>query len=249
MGRDRVQKILARAGIASRRGAEDLIRQGRVTVNGRPIQVGDKADAATDSVKVDGKRVRTPTTHLYLLLNKPKGYLTTRDDPQGRPTVFDLVPRSLRRRLFPVGRLDYDSEGLLLLTDDGELAQRLSHPRHGCAKTYAVKVKGEPDAATLGRLRHGIVLDGKRTLPARIDPLKVGGRRAASHNTWWKVVLREGRTRQIREMFHRAGHPVQRLRRTAIGPLSDARLASGSSRALETAEVERLASGVAGGRG
>ena len=242
MSRERLQKILSRAGVASRRGAEDLIRAGRVTVNGKRAGLGDKADPVADSVKVDGKRVRLPTVHRYLLLNKPRGYLTTRSDPQGRPTVYDLLPGAFARTVFPVGRLDFDSEGLLLLTDDGDLAQRVSHPSHGGSKTYAVKVRGVPDAAEIEILRRGIKLGGRLTRPARIEPMQVTGSRRASNNSWWRVVLQEGRTRQIREMFFRIDHPVQRLRRIAIGALTDDRLRLGRFRELEAGELALLTS-------
>ena len=249
MSHDRLQKVLSRAGVASRRGAEELIRQGRVTVNGQRAGLGDKADPAIDSVKVDGKRVRRPTGHRYLLLNKPRGFLTTRSDPQGRPTVYDLVPEALARTLFPVGRLDYDSEGLLLLTDDGELAQRVAHPSHGCSKTYAVKVRGFPERAEVDKLRRGVKLEGSLTRPAKIERMQMGGSRRATNNSWWRVVLQEGRTRQVREMFFRIGHPVQRLRRIAIGKLVDDRLRLGQFRELERDELRLLGPATGSGAG
>ena len=242
-GEERLQKVLARAGAASRRGAEDLIREGRVTVNGQPAAIGQKVRPGADAIKVDGKLVRQPVEHRYVLLNKPPGVVTTRDDPEGRPTVLELLPPSLRRSLFPVGRLDFHTQGLLLLTSDGELSQRLTHPRHGCSKTYEVKVKGDPDPAAIERLRAGIVLEGRRTAPAKIRrqaPTAARGARRSELNTWWQVELTEGRTRQIREMFLRIGHPVQRLRRVAIGPVRDARLRLGAHRELTPAEVEAL---------
>lgn len=237
---ERLQKVLARAGVASRRGGEELIEQGRVTVNGRVARLGDKVDAAADAIKVDGRRIKLAQVARYLVLNKPRECVTTRSDPQGRATVLDLVPAGLRRGLFPVGRLDYDSEGLLLLTTDGDFAQRLTHPRHGCAKIYEVKVKGHPSEAALEKLRAGVVLRGRRTAPCEIRPLRKRHDRAAVANSWWSVRLSEGRTRQIREMFLRVGHPVQRLRRVAIGPLRAPRLALGSFRELTAAEVSRL---------
>ena len=154
MSAERLQKILARAGVASRRKAEDLIRQGRVTVNGTVASVGDKA-AGSDAIKVDGKLLSSPAAHRYLLVHKPRGYVSTRSDPQGRPTVLDLVAPRHRGSLFPVGRLDYHSEGLIILTDDGELAQHVSHPRYGCVKTYLAKVKGAPERTEIDRLRNG----------------------------------------------------------------------------------------------
>ncbi|MGH9465590.1 MAG: pseudouridine synthase [Thermoanaerobaculia bacterium] len=240
MSGERVQKLLAQAGLASRRAAEELIRAGRVTINGEVAALGDKADPATDAVKVDGRRVALAAPAAYLLLNKPRGYITTRSDPEGRPTVYELLPERWRRRVAPVGRLDVQTEGLLLLTNDGDLAQRVSHPRHGCAKLYRVKVKGHPREEDLARLRSGIVLDGRRTAPARIERAAVRGQAA---NAWLTVELHEGRTRQLREMFFRIGHPVLKLRRIAIGPLSDRRLAVGKFRELSAREVEALRSG------
>jgi len=238
---ERLQKILARAGIAARRKAEELIREGRVTVNGKVATIGEKADPSTDAIKLDGKRVQTAGHHLYLLLNKPKGVLTAVSDPEQRPTVMDLVPVPFRRALVPVGRLDFHTEGLLILTNDGELAQRISHPRFGCRKTYEVKVKGVPPEEALDRLRRGIVLDGRRTSPCRIEPLRVTATRGdEGGNAWLKVEISEGRTRQIREMFFRIGHSVQKLRRTAIGPVADPSLPVGGLRELTDRELRLL---------
>jgi 23S rRNA pseudouridine2605 synthase len=240
---ERLQKVLARSGAASRRGAEELIREGRVTVNGETATLGQKVRRSRDAIKVDGKLLREPSEHRYVLLHKPPGMVTTRDDPEGRPTVLDLLPPAMRRALFPVGRLDFHTQGLLLLTTDGELAHRLSHPSYGCTKTYEVKVKGEPDPAAIAKLRAGIVLDGRRTAPAAIRrqaPTVARGARRSEANSWWQVELREGRSRQIREMFQRVGHPVQRLRRVAIGPLRDARLRAGEHRELTAAEIAAL---------
>ena len=250
MAEERLQKILARAGVTSRRKAEDLIREGRVTVNGAVAGIGDKADPARDAVKLDGKRVHLPATHRYLLLNKPRAVMSTLSDPEGRPTVMEFVPPMFRKALVPVGRLDFLTEGLLLLTDDGEFAQTIAHPRHGCWKTYEVKVSGHPDAAALDRLRAGILLEGVRTAPCEIEPRHVKARRSPrgergrrppeSETSWWTVRLAEGRTRQIREMFQRVGHPVQKLRRVAIGPLSDSELPLGAVRELSEREVDML---------
>jgi 23S rRNA pseudouridine2605 synthase len=237
---ERLQKVLARAGVASRRKVEELIREGRVTVNGQVAGIGDKADLERDAVKVDGKRIQPPRGHRYLLLYKPREVMTTVSDPEGRPTVIDLVPPGLRKALVPVGRLDFHTEGLLLLTDDGEFAQQVAHPRHGCVKTYEVKVKGRPEERDLDRLREGVVLDGRRTSPCRIRPRPAAGRQAESENSWWLVELSEGRTRQIRDMFERIGHPVQKLRRVAIGPVSDPTLGPGDLRELTAREVEML---------
>jgi 23S rRNA pseudouridine2605 synthase len=247
MSEERLQKILARAGITSRRKAEELIREGLVTINGRVAAIGDKADPERDAIKVDGKRIQPSQGHRYLLLNKPKGYVSTVEDPEGRKTVIDLVPPALRKALVPVGRLDYNTEGLLLLTDDGEFAQRIAHPRYGSTKTYEVKVKGTPTEAQVDKLRAGIVLEGYRTHPAKITARApgrpTGPRRRGepeSDNSWWTVEISEGRTRQIREMFLRIGHPVQKLRRVAIGPLRDTRLPIGALRELTEQEVQKL---------
>jgi pseudouridine synthase len=236
-----VQKLLAAAGVASRRESEKLIRQGRVTVNGRMVELGFRADPEHDTIKVDGKRVELRKPGLYLLLNKPAGVMTTRSDPQGRKTVFDLVPPGLRRGLKAVGRLDYNTEGLLLLTDDGDFAQRIAHPRYGCVKTYEVKVRGTPDAEHLAKLRGGLVVAGRKTRPVRISALgQRRGRRALAGNSWWRVELREGRTRQVREMFFRIGFPVQRLLRVGIGGLTDPDLPRGGWREITAREKELL---------
>ncbi len=240
MAQERLQKILARAGIASRRKAEELIAGGLVTINGTVASLGDKADPAVDSVKIDGRRVPPPVPQRYLLLNKPPGYVSTVSDPERRPTVVDLVPPPLRKALVPVGRLDFQSEGLLLLTTDGEWAQRISHPRYGCAKTYEAKVKGMPEERDVERLRRGMWIDGARTLPAEVRLLRTTGRGREVGNTWWEVVLRQGRSRQIREMFFRIGHGVLKLHRVAIGPLRDASLPLGAWRELTDVEVEQL---------
>jgi len=212
-----------------------------VTINGRVAEIGDKADLARDAVKLDGKRILPkPGEHRYLLLNKPRGVMSTVADPEGRTTVLDLVPPAMRKALVPVGRLDFLTEGLILLTDDGDFAQHVAHPRYGCVKTYEAKVKGHPEEADVARLEAGIVLDGKRTSPCRITPRPAPRRAAEGANSWWIVELAEGRTRQIREMFERIGHPVQKLRRVAIGPVHDGNLAVGSLRELTDREVEQL---------
>ena len=247
MSEERLQKIMARAGLASRRKAEELIRDGLVTINGRVAEIGDKADPERDAIKVEGKRIQPIREHHYLLLNKPKDVMSTVSDPQERSTVMDFVPPALRKALVPVGRLDYHTEGLLLLTDDGEFAQRIAHPRYGSTKTYEVKVKGTPSEMMIDKLRAGITIDGKRTSPAKItarNPHKPSGSRRRgepeSDNSWWVVELTEGRTRQIREMFFRIGHPVQKLRRVAIGPLRDPHLPLGALRELTGQEVRKL---------
>jgi len=242
MSEERLQKILARAGVASRRKVEELIREARVTINGRMAEIGDKADLERDAVKLDGKRIQPKAGgHHYLLLNKPRGVMSTLKDPEGRPTVLDLVPPGLQKALVPVGRLDFLTEGLLLLTDDGDFAQHVAHPRYGCVKTYEAKVRGVPEGDAIARLEAGIVLDGKRTSPCRITARPLPRRSAeSSTSSWWYVELGEGRTRQIRDMFERIGHPVQKLRRIAIGAVEDTHLPVGSLRELTEKEVEQL---------
>jgi 23S rRNA pseudouridine2605 synthase len=234
---ERLQKILSRAGIASRRAAERLMVEGRVTVNGSTVrELGTKADAAHDDIRVDGRRIRLPERHRYLLLNKPRGYVTTRSDPQRRPTVIDLIG-GVKEYVYPVGRLDYDSEGLLLLTNDGDLAARLTHPRHGVPRVYEARVLGIPDAHDLDRLARGIVIEGRKTEPAEI---KLQPRRGDDRHATLLVTIREGRNRQVRNMCEAIGHPVAALRRVAIGPIRDARLKVGHWRELSEQEVERL---------
>jgi len=216
----RLQKILSQAGIASRRAAEKLIAEGRVTVNGRTIrEMGVKADPAVDDIRVDGRRLRQPDRLRYILLNKPAGFVTTRSDPERRRTVMDLLA-GVRGYVYPVGRLDYDTEGLLLLTNDGDLAARLTHPRHEVERTYEAHVAGAVNEDAMERLRRGIPLDGRRTMPADVKALGAG-RRASSVLI---MTIREGRNRQVRRMCEAVGHPVKKLRRTRIGPISDRRL-------------------------
>jgi 23S rRNA pseudouridine2605 synthase len=238
---ERLQKIIAHAGFASRREAEAMIRQGRVTVNGRVVtELGSKADAARDHVKVDGKLITHAEPHRYILLYKPKEVMTTVEDPQGRRTVIDLV-RGIRERIYPVGRLDFHSEGLVLLTNDGDLAFQVSHPTNGSVKTYHVKVRGVPEERLIDKLQRGITLDGKRTLPCEIARVRTTGKRDDEGNSWFEVKLREGRTQQIRKMFQAVGHPVSKLRRVAIGPISDPKLTPGVWRELTKQEVKMLA--------
>jgi 23S rRNA pseudouridine2605 synthase len=238
----RLQKILSAAGLASRRRAEEWIREGRVRVNGRVATLGERADPDRDSIKVDGRRVRPPTgPRTYVVLNKPRGFVTTTSDPERRDTVLDLIPPRLRRSLRPVGRLDVQTEGLLLLTDDGDLARLVTHPSTGCPKEYLVKVSGQPPEARLERLRRGIRLDGSTTRPCEIERVSATPKRDGSEgNAWLRVTLREGRTRQIRRMFESIGHPVSKLKRVAIGPVRDPRLRPGGFRALSAAEVDAL---------
>ena len=244
----RLQKILSQAGVASRRAAERLIADGRVTLNGKTVQeMGTKADADTDDIRVDGRRLSPPERKRYILLNKPAGFVSTRSDPQRRRTVIDLL-HGVREYVYPVGRLDYDTEGLLLLTNDGDLAARLTHPRHGVERSYEARVAGMPDEEALRQLREGIPLDGRRTLPAEATLLTERGaarRRAAPKtrhraNGMLQITIREGRNRQVRRMCEAVGHPVRELTRTRIGPLTDRRLKPGMWRDLSAAEVTTL---------
>src|SRR6185436_2368445 len=242
---ERLQKIIAHAGYASRREAEAMIRDGRITVNGRTVtELGSKADPDRDHIKVDGKLITRAEDHRYILLYKPKEVMTTVEDPQGRRTVIDLV-RGVRERIYPVGRLDYHSEGLVLLTNDGELAYKVSHPKHGSVKTYSVKVRGIPEDRLVDKLQRGITIDGKRTLPCEIGRMKTTGRQTGRSddegNSWFEVKLKEGRTQQIRKMFQAVGHPVSKLKRVAIGPIADPQLTPGNWRELTKYEVKMLA--------
>jgi len=237
----RLQKILSTAGLASRRTAETLITEGRVTVNGKAVsELGSKADPETDDIRVDGRRVKAPSRRRYILLYKPRGYITTRSDPERRPTVIDLLTTGgVREYVYPVGRLDYDSEGLLLLTSDGELAEQLTHPRHGVGREYHVRVRGVPDDRAIEKLRKGIALDGERTAPATVDLHKViEGARGA--DSILSMVIYEGRNRQIRRMCEAVGHPVSRLRRVRIGPITDDHIRPGEFRDLSAEEVAAL---------
>jgi len=234
---DRLQKILSHAGIASRRTAEKLIAEGRVTVNGTPVrEMGTKADPAHDDIRVDGRRVKGPERLRYILLYKPPGYVTTRSDPQRRRTVMDLIG-GVREYVYPVGRLDFDTEGLLLLTNDGDLAAMLTHPRHEVERTYEAHVAGVPDEDAVDQLRRGIPLDGRRTQPADVVRLN---KRPNDREGILLITIREGRNRQVRRMLEAVGHPVRTLRRTKIGPLSDRRLRPGEWRDLSAKEVAAL---------
>jgi pseudouridine synthase len=239
----RLQKILSQAGIASRRAAEKLIAEGRVMVNGATIrEMGVKADPSADDIRVDGRRVKSAQRHRYILLYKPAGFVTTRSDPQRRPTVIDLL-RGVRDYVYPVGRLDYDTEGLLLLTNDGDLAAMLTHPRHEVERTYEARVAGTPDEHAIDRLRKGIPLDGRRTRPADVVVLSRGlARRSrdAAEASVLLITIREGRNRQVRRMLEAVGHPVKSLKRTKIGPLGDRSLKPGHWRELTDAEVRML---------
>lgn len=232
----RINQFLARAGVASRRAAEALVLEGRVTLNGQVVTaLATSVDPARDAVKVDGRRVHLLKSASYFALYKPKEVVSTLDDPEGRPCLTPLLPRGARG-LFPVGRLDYHSEGLLLLTSDGEMANRLLHPRYKVVKTYHVKVKGDPAFEALERLRRGVVLDGRRTQPVTI-------RRIPSRETrhsWFEIEMTEGRKNQLREMFFRVEHPVIKLKRVAMGPVRLGKMRPGEVRPLTAEEEEAL---------
>ncbi len=237
-GMERLQKILSQAGVASRRASEQLMRDGRVSVNGATVtELGTKADAAGDDIRVDGRRVKVAAVHRYLLLNKPRGYMSTRSDPERRPTVIDLL-QGVREYVYPVGRLDFDSEGLLILTNDGDLAARLTHPRHGVPRVYEARVAGIPDAHDLDRLHRGVTIDGRRTHLAEVA-IKHGRPRGGS-GAVLVITIREGRNRQVRKMCQTIGHPVDVLRRVAIGPIRDDRLKPGQWRELTEPEIRKL---------
>jgi 23S rRNA pseudouridine2605 synthase len=238
--RVRVQKAIALSGLMSRRAAEEAIAAGRVLVNGRPVILGDRVDVDHDTVTIDG--VPTPVnprleTHL---LNKPLGVISTADDPQGRPTVVDLIDSNLR--LYPVGRLDADSEGLILVSNDGELTNRVTHPSFGITKTYLVMMQGFPTAAEIRSLSEGVVLDDG---PARA----MTARLVDTHEdlALVELVILEGRNREVRRMMEHIGHPVTRLVRTAIGPITDPDLSPGDSRLLTASEIRRLLESGSGG--
>ena len=241
MSTARLQKILSAAGIASRRAAETLIREGRVTVNGKTEnELGSKADPDADDIRVDGRRVKTATARRYILMYKPRGYITSRSDPQQRPTVIDLLTTGgVREYVYPVGRLDYDSEGLLLLTSDGDLAERLMHPSHGVEREYHVRVRGVPDRDALRRLEGGVMLDGRKTAPAGIEIVRTI-EVASGEDTLLSIVIHEGRNRQVRRMCEAVGHQVVRLRRVRIGPIHDEHIRPGEFRDLTEKEVAVL---------
>jgi len=233
---ERLQKIIARAGIASRRQAEQMIADGRVRVDGRVVtEMGVRCDPERSDVRVDGTRVRPQRERSYLLLNKPRGYLTTRRDPAGRATVMELLPRSLSK-LFPVGRLDFNTSGVLLLTDDGDFALRVAHPRYGVPKTYLVSVRGELSERALLSLRRGVSIDGERL---KVDSLEILEADAESR---LRLVLHEGKNREIRRLFAALGLPVTRLHREKVGPVSDRGLPPGAYRGLTLREVRDLLS-------
>ncbi|MEJ2684636.1 MAG: pseudouridine synthase [Candidatus Sulfobium sp.] len=230
----RLQKIMADMGVASRRKAEELIMEGRVTVNGKGAVIGMKADPATDHIKVDGKLLVSPERKVYFIFNKPRGVVTSLSDPEGRPTVSDFL-RGVKQRVFPVGRLDYDSEGMLILTNDGDFAHSVLHPSKKIPKTYLVKIKGVLEAEEITKLRTGIRLDRTVTAPAKVKRLRKG-----EHNSWIEMTISEGKKRQIRRMLERVGHQVIRLMRIRIGGLEMGPLKPGALRRLTPAEIEKI---------
>jgi 23S rRNA pseudouridine2605 synthase len=231
----RLQKILAEAGVASRRGGEELIRAGRVSVNGRVIsQLGFKADPALDRIKVNGRSLPRPASKVYYVLYKPPGVITSLNDPEGRPTVKDLIPR-IKAKVFPVGRLDYDAEGLLLLTNDGELAMRLSHPRYGAPRTYLVKVKGILNPGEMEQVAQGVMLEDGMSPRMEVTPA-----RRLAKNSWLQVTLHEGRNRVIKRTFEAIHHPVLQLKRIRFAALTLEGMRPGECRPLTAEEIDHV---------
>jgi len=232
---ERIQKIMAQGGIASRREAERLILDGRVTLNGKVVvELGTKADTDNDYIKVNGKLITRPEPKTYVILFKPRGYVTTSKDPEGRPTVMELLEK-VKVRVFPVGRLDYDTEGLILCTNDGDLAHRLQHPSHEIPKTYLVKVDGVPTQEGVLKLRNGVKLRDGMTAPARVKIIK-----KAEANSWLEIIIHEGRNRQIKRMFEAIGHSVIKLKREGLAFLTLGDLKPGEFRHLTSEEIKNL---------
>ncbi|MFO7576325.1 MAG: pseudouridine synthase [Pelovirga sp.] len=231
---ERIQKLIARAGLASRRQAEELIKQGRVKLNNRPAQLGQSADLKVDQITVNGVPLVAEQKKVTVLLNKPRGYVCSLKDPEGRALVTDLV-KDIPERLFPVGRLDYNSEGLLLLTNDGDLSHALSHPGKHVDKTYLVKVRGHLTPAIIDQMRQGMQLDDGKTAPAQVENVRSSG-----GNYWFEMTLHEGRNRQIRRMCEQCGLIVVRLKRIRLGILTLDGVKPGQYRQLTTAEIRRL---------
>ncbi len=231
---ERLHKIIAASGLMSRRQAEEMIRQGRVSVDGRVARLGESAEAGKVEIRVNGRVLGTLNSLVTVMLNKPVGYICTMNDPAGRPLVTDLLPSELGR-LYPVGRLDFNTEGLLLLTNDGALAQHLMHPRHHVSKTYLVKVRGRLDGHKRAALESGVVLDDGPTCPAQVTALRTSG-----HNCWFELTLHEGRNRQVRRMCEAVGLTVVRLKRIAVGKLTLGELPRGAWRKLTPGELHGL---------
>lgn len=231
---ERLQKVMAQAGVGSRRACEEMIKANRVQVNGLPAHLGQKVNPATDQITVDHKPIASEETRRYLIVNKPFGYITTSKDQFDRKGVLDLVP-GIKERVYPVGRLDYDSDGLVLLTNDGELAYRVTHPKFEVPKTYVVRLKGIITMDAVYRLRTGVILEDGRTAPASVEVLPSEG-----EDSVLKITIIEGRNRQLRRMCDKVGFQVERLTRTAIGPVSLGRLAVGKHRPLSAKELQSL---------
>lgn len=237
----RLNKVLSMFGVASRRAADELIAQGRVEINGRVVtELGTKADPDQDEIKVDGRRLKTAPVKRYLLMNKPAGVMSTRSDPQRRTTVIDLIAQAgISGYFYPVGRLDYDSEGLIILTNDGAFAEKVTHPRHELERAYEAIVEGVPDDRDLDRLRRGVPIEGRRTLPAAVKLKRVISSKRGPQAVL-EIAIREGRNRQVRYMADAIAHPVARLRRVRIGTISDSKLRAGQFRDLTPAEIKSL---------
>lgn len=232
---ERLQKILARSGVGSRRKSEDMIKNGRVAVDGAIVrEMGVRLDPDKHTITLDGKAVCLEKEKIYILLHKPKGYVTTLNDPQGRPVVTDLL-KNVEFRVFPVGRLDLDTEGALILTNDGSLAQKVQHPSFEINKTYVAKVAGRPSAKKLAQLAEGIMIEGKKTFPAHLKIIKLGSRSSVIH-----ITIHEGRKRQVRKMFAATGHKVLELKRIAYGRLQLGDLAQGKFRYLKRKEIDLI---------
>ncbi|MEK7851395.1 MAG: pseudouridine synthase [Deltaproteobacteria bacterium] len=232
---ERLQKIIAQAGVASRREAERLILEGKVTLNGKVVrELGTKADPDREHIKVNGKLITRPEPKAYLILYKPRGYVTTTSDPEGRPTIMELLDK-VKGRVFPVGRLDYDTEGLILCTNDGELAHKLQHPRHEVPKTYFAKVEGVPMPDEITKLRKGIKLEDGMTAPANVKLI-----RKVEANSWLEIIIHEGRNRQVKRMCEAIGHSVIRLKREGLAFLTLGDLKPGEFRHLTAEEIKKL---------
>jgi len=234
-GTERLQKIIASAGITSRRKAEELISEGRVTINGKvTTELGVKADPLKDRISVDGKPVTLSGPRIYVLLNKPKGYISSISDPENRPVVVDLLTK-LKGRVYPVGRLDYDAEGVLLLTNDGEFSNKLIHPKFKVAKKYLVKVRDVPSKEDLAKLENGVRLEDGKTLPAKAHLV-----RQTKENSWIELTVFEGRNRLVKRMCQAVGHPVAKLQRVEFAGIRLGKMKIGEWRFLTSAEIERL---------
>lgn len=231
---ERLQKIIAKMGIASRRAAEEIILEGRVTVNGKAATLGMKADPSKDHIKLDGKLLIKPEPKVYLMINKPKGVITTLSESEARPTIRDFL-KKIKYRIFPVGRLDYDSEGLLLLTNDGDFAHAILHPSKKIPKTYHVKIKGVLEDNDIEKLKRGVKLKDGMTSPSKVKKL-----RKAEENSWIEITIYEGRKRQVRRMLEKVGHPVLKLKRVRINGIELGNLASGAIRYLTSEEVNKI---------